>query len=315
MALLRTSSKSPQSIYNISLKRDDMLENPIFDEGMETGKIKLLESSESKIIQERFNEEIMFIMNEKDHLVSLKQRKDNECGYYSLISVFFSLIKKEYGELDINFRNLLIEKATSLGITTDYKGISGDKLVNIINAYFFDYRKVCSYQTGDPLEPRINGMIVKGHWIGQIPFDPENPGIGKRGNSFLLEPFSGKIFEVDDKYLEKVEDDILMQSREIKGNFRNHDHKIFIKKNLLFKLYQLFTKSIHLKPKPSSIELSVIEEGDESLNESSESIGGGRKNRRKSLRKSRGGRKTRRKSLRKSRGGRKTRRKSRRRRR
>ena len=44
MALLRTSSKSPQSIYNISLKRDDMLENPIFDEGMETGKIKLLES-------------------------------------------------------------------------------------------------------------------------------------------------------------------------------------------------------------------------------------------------------------------------------
>lgn len=65
MSLLRTSSKSPQTIYKISLKRGDL--NPVFSEGMKNGKIKLLDSKESKIIHERFNEDIILMMNEKDH--------------------------------------------------------------------------------------------------------------------------------------------------------------------------------------------------------------------------------------------------------
>jgi len=265
MALSRTSSKSSQTLYKISLKRDDMLENPIFNDGMKNGKIKLLDSKESKIIYERFNEDLILVMNEKDDLVSLKQRIDNECGYYSLISVFFSLIKKRYGKLDINFRNLLIEKATTLGITTDYKGISGGDLEDLINKYFFDSKKVCSYQKGNPLEPRITGMIVKGHWIGQIPQK-------KSGKSILLEPFSGKIFEADDKYLKKIEDDMLMEYRKTKGNFRNHDHKIYINKKLLFNFYKLFTNDLNLKSNKSSIVLSTIEEGEnESSNSSSRS--------------------------------------------
>ena len=298
MALSRTSSKSPQTLYKISLKRDDILENPVFNEGIKNGKIKLLDSIESKIIYESFNEDIILVMNEKGNFFSLKQRIDNECGYYSLISVFFSLIKKKFGKLDSNFLNLFIEKATTLGITKDYKGISGVELEKLINEKFFDSKKVCSYQKGNPLEPRINGMIVKGHWIGQI---PQNGG-----KSILLEPFSGKIFEADDKHLKKIEDDILMFYRKMKGNFKNHDHKIFINKELLFKFYKLFTKDLNLKSNNSSIVLSTIEEGEEgesSRSSRSRSRSRSRSNSRSNSRSSTRSSRSRSRSKSKSRGG------------
>jgi hypothetical protein len=107
-------------------------------------------------------------------------------------------------------------------------------------------------------------MIVKGHWIGQIP--------QKGGKSILLEPFSGKIFDADNKYLKKIEDDILMNYRKMKGNFKNHDHKIFINKELLFKFYKLFTKDLNLKSNNSSIVLSTIAEGEEGESSRSNSI-------------------------------------------
>ena len=168
----------------------------------------------------------------------------------SLISVFFSLIKENFNDLNEDFMNLFINKATSIGITTSSSGINGGKLSKLVNDYFFEGEKVCSFNKSNLKQPRITMMYTREHWVGHIP---------SKKKDILLEPYSGKIFKVE-KHLLKEATDTMMDYLKNMYKSKIMDLSINVDKSKLFKFYTRFTKDQPLAVKYNR-SLSTIKEG------------------------------------------------------
>ena len=94
MELGRTSSKSARTMHQMNKARDWEDIYTRFMAPLQKDNLDLVKSKESDIkVETDDSGEIIVTVNKYKNLISLKQRDQNECGYYSLISVFFPLQK------------------------------------------------------------------------------------------------------------------------------------------------------------------------------------------------------------------------------
>jgi len=238
--LVITSSKAPEEVYRRNLNRNTDMVYSRFIKPLDYDNLKIVESEEvhKNIKPQNFdprgwNKTIIAIINKNDNFISIKQRGDAECGYYALLSVFFSLIKNKFGRVASNFVDLFIGKASSIGIQSSSNGVGGKYLSNLVNKYFFDNEKVCSFEERNSIKPRITMMYTHGHWVGQIK---------QRQSSILLEPYSGKIMKVNNNLLKEAEENMKSHFKIKRKLEIAPDLSVYVNKEKLFKYYKSFLK-------------------------------------------------------------------------
>ena len=79
----------------------------------------------------------MFGLDINSKGVCFQQREENECGFFSTISVLISLIKKHNGSCDDKFLEYLLSRSLIKSLTQSGAGISGSKLELMNDDTFF----------------------------------------------------------------------------------------------------------------------------------------------------------------------------------
>jgi len=176
--------------------------------------------------------------------VCFQQREENECGFFSTISVLISLIKKHNGSCDDKFLEYLLSRSLIKSLTQSGAGISGSKLCELMNDNFFQGKKILTVGDKDIKGdiPRITMMLIGKHWMGYLPEE-----------EIMLEPFTAEIFHLKKEYAH-LAFDAALESQD------GRDHSLYVNEDKLLAFYTSFLRKPFIKTKKLKRTLSKIPE-------------------------------------------------------
>lgn len=165
--------------------------------------------------------------------ICFQQRKENECGFFSTVSVLISLIKKHNGSCDDKFLEYLLSRSLIKSLTQSGAGISGSKLCELMNDNFFQGKKILTFGDKDIKGdiPRITMMLIGKHWMGYLPEE-----------EIMLEPFTAEIFHLKKEHAHLAFDTSL-ESQDGK------DHSLYVNEDKLLAFYTSFLRKPMIKKK------------------------------------------------------------------
>lgn len=176
--------------------------------------------------------------------ICFQQREENECGFFSTISVLISLIKKHNGSCDDKFLEYLLSRSLIKSLTQSGAGISGPKLCELMNDTFFQGKKILTVGDKDIKGdiPRITMMLIGKHWMGYLPEE-----------EIMLEPFTAEIFHLKKEHAH-LAFDAALESQD------GRDHSLYVNEDKLLAFYTSFLRKPMIKTKKLKRTLSKIPE-------------------------------------------------------
>jgi len=229
--LSRQSSKSAVTLTRIGATRviEDIFLNHDMDQYLDSSHVKKLKS---KVRMEKMgideydgNQDANVRIRENAEAICFQQREQNECGFFSTISVLITLIKKRLGSFDDIFLKYLLSRSLIKSLTHSRGGITGAQLCTLINDDFFQGEKILTFGDKDIKGdiPRITGMLIGGHWIGYFPIE-----------EIMLEPYTAEIFSLKKEHAHLAFDSAAMKKK--------IDQSLYVDENKLLKYYSLYLR-------------------------------------------------------------------------
>lgn len=231
LGLSRQSSKSAATLTRIGATRviEDIFLNHDMDQYLDSSHVKKLKS---KVRMEKMgideydgNHDATVRIRENAEAICFQQREQNECGFFSTISVLITLIKKRLGSFDDKFLKYLLSRSLIKSLTHSSMGITGAQLCKLINDDFFQGEKILTFGGNDIKgdKPRITGMLIGGHWIGYLPIE-----------EIMLEPYTAEIFSLKKEHAHLAFDSAAMKKK--------IDKSLYVDENKLLKYYSLYLR-------------------------------------------------------------------------
>ena len=184
-------------------------------------------------------------IRENPTAICFQQREQNECGFFSTISVLISLIKKHNGSCDDKFLEYLLSRSLIKSLTHSGAGIGGAALCKLMNDTFFQGKKVLTMGDKDIKGdiPRVTMMLIGKHWMGYLPEE-----------EIMLEPFTAEIFHLKKEHAHLAFDLALGPD-----GYDGKDQSLYVNEDKLLKFYSSFLRK-PMKTKKLKRTLSKIPE-------------------------------------------------------
>ena len=239
LGLSRQSSKTGETLTKMGESRTTagVFNNHAMIHYLDQRHVKKLKSNVRKKkmdIDENDNYQDAYVrIRENSKGICFQQRKENECGFFSTVSVLISLIKKHNGSCDDKFLEYLLSRSLIKSLTQSGSGISGSKLCELMNDNFFQGKKILTFGDKDIKGdiPRITMMLIGKHWMGYLPEE-----------EIMLEPFTAEIFHLKKEHAHLAFDTAL-ESQDGK------DHSLYVNEDKLLAFYTSFLRKPKIKKK------------------------------------------------------------------
>lgn len=184
-------------------------------------------------------------IRENPTAICFQQREENECGFFSTISVLISLIKKHNGSCDDKFLEYLLSRSLIKTLTHSGAGIGGEALCKLMNDTFFQGKKILTMGNKDIKGdiPRVTMMLIGKHWMGYLPEE-----------EIMLEPFTAEIFHLKKEHAHLAFDLALRPT-----GYDGKDQSLYVNEDKLLAFYTSFLRK-PMKTKKLKRTLSKIPE-------------------------------------------------------